>query len=448
MSAERTPPDIAVQAALRIARGDYDAWAAAARAAGWCARPVRLTGTLTRADTGTGEVMSFFSTADRPDRVLLKACQSRRATRCPACAAVYQSDARALILAGLVGGKGVTADVAARPVVFVTLTAPGFGAVHARQPDSRPCHPHPDSPTGRAGHDHRCHDRHTDDDPALATPICADCYDWEGTVIWNARAGQLWNRTMIAARRALAARAGITVRAFADRHTIAYVKIVEYQARGVIHLHALARLDPGPDNPAGGTDGLDGADVAAAIHTAAARAAAPNPHQPGRPIRWGPQTHIVVIPAGDRTRLAGYLAKYTTKSVDAGGILDRRLHTGELDNLPVAGHLRRLAQTTWTLADHPRLIDLNLRHWAHTLGYRGHWLTKSRGWSTTLTQLRTDRHNWQLEHHGHQPHDDAETAIGEWAYQGNGHTTPADTWLARHAATNHLHDRRHAWEDQ
>ncbi len=196
------------------------------------------------------------------------------------------------------------------------------------------------------------------------------------------------------------------------------------------------------------TRDLDGNDLVAAVRVAVARTTAPNPAQPRNVIRWGPQNHIVAIPAGDRSRLAGYLAKYTTKSVDTGGVLDRRLRSGELDGLPVAEHLRRLAETAWTLADHPRLVDLNLRNWAHTLGYRGHWLTKSRTWSTTLTQLRTDRHNWQLAHHGHHPETDSTTAIGEWAYQGNGHTTAADAWLARHAAANRQQHRRIAWEER
>ena len=44
---------------------------------------------------------------------------------------------------GLTGGKGVPATVAAHPCLFVTLTAPSFGPVHARRekngPISKPC---------------------------------------------------------------------------------------------------------------------------------------------------------------------------------------------------------------------------------------------------------------------------------------------------------------------
>ncbi len=205
--------DIVTQAARRVARRDYEAWAAAAAAAGWCSQPVRLTGTLHRADAATGELISTFDSNERPDRVLLKACQSRRATLCAACAAVYQSDARALILAGLVGGKGIAEAVAERPAVFVTLTAPSFGPVHTHRPLGAGCQPRA---TARvpAGHVHRCGSVHADDDPSLGTPICALCYDWEGTVVFNARVGELWRRSVIATRRALAGRVQIPIRVF------------------------------------------------------------------------------------------------------------------------------------------------------------------------------------------------------------------------------------------
>jgi hypothetical protein len=112
------------QAVARIRRPDYPAWAAQVAAAGNCAHPVRLTGRTATINTATGELLAQFDTGSQPDRVLLKACGTRRATRCATCAAVYRGDARALILAGLRGGKGISADVAGPPLVFVTLTAP------------------------------------------------------------------------------------------------------------------------------------------------------------------------------------------------------------------------------------------------------------------------------------------------------------------------------------
>lgn len=63
---------------------------------------------------------------------------------------------------------------------------------------------------------------HRENDQRLGAPICADCYDWDGTVIWNARTGLLWTRTVLAIRRALAATAGLSVRALGDHYTVAY----------------------------------------------------------------------------------------------------------------------------------------------------------------------------------------------------------------------------------
>ena len=70
-------------------------------ATGACAQPVRLSGRVRQSDPDSGEVTVVYSSAGEPDRVLLKACGTRRATRCPACAALYRGDAKALLRAGL-----------------------------------------------------------------------------------------------------------------------------------------------------------------------------------------------------------------------------------------------------------------------------------------------------------------------------------------------------------
>jgi len=43
---------------------------------------------------------------------------------------------------------------------------------------------------------------------------------------------------------------------------------------------------------------------------------------------------------------------------------------------------------------------LRLRLWAHTLGYRGHWATRSRRYSTTLKALRKARRQWHHDTNG------------------------------------------------
>jgi hypothetical protein len=174
---------------------------------------------------------------------------------------------------------------------------------------------------------------------------------------------------------------------------------------------------------------VDVTDLVVALRLGAARAAAPNPYRPGHPVRWGSQIDVRPIDPDLRRTAANYLAKYATKSSDPAGQLDHRLHSGDLTGLDLPPHLATMAATAWNLARHPGLENLNLRMWAHALGYRGHWLTKSPGWSTTFTNLRTARHHWQLQAYGH-PVDDPDRH-GDWDYQGQGHTTPGDAWLAR-----------------
>ena len=124
------------------------------------------------------------------------------------------------------------------PRAFLTLTAPSFGPVHTRTVTRRghviPC---------------RCGERHHPDDPRLGTALDPDSYDYDGAVLWQAHAGALWARFTIALRRALAAALGVRAREFRDHARLSYAKVAEYQRRGLVHFHAVIRLD-GPDGPA------------------------------------------------------------------------------------------------------------------------------------------------------------------------------------------------------
>ena len=100
------------------------------RQAGGCIQPVLLRGRVDHIDGATGELLHRYSTVHEPGGVLPVACKTRRASRCPPCAEVYSADTYQLIRAGLSGGKGVPDTVASHPCVFTTLTAPSFGPVH------------------------------------------------------------------------------------------------------------------------------------------------------------------------------------------------------------------------------------------------------------------------------------------------------------------------------
>jgi hypothetical protein len=58
-------------------------------------------------------------------------------------------------------------------------------------------------------------------------------------VVWNAHAPELWRRTVIGLRRAL----DKTARAHGARVRLSYAKAAEFQHRGLIHFHAIFRLD-------------------------------------------------------------------------------------------------------------------------------------------------------------------------------------------------------------
>lgn len=445
-SSDAELPPVVAEALRRVSRPDYHRWEAMVQASGCCAQPVRLAGRVLRADPASGELELVYSTAGEADRVLLKACETRRATRCPACASIYRGDAKVLLRAGLdnqpTGGQPDHDD--RRPVAFVTLTAPSFGPVHRARVPSGVCRPAPGGAVCTHGRPVACLQVHDDEDPDVGRATCVDCYDWEGAVVFNARVGALWHHTVIAVARHLAARAGIRVRSFSRSWRLSFAKVVEFQARGVVHVHALARLDHLDDSPTV----MDGTDLGVAFTSAAMRVSVANPADPARPVRWGTQIDIQPVPPERRRVAAAYLAKYATKSVDGGGLLDRRLRSvHHLEQLDLPEQLRRMARTAWDMGGSPELKDLNLRAWAHCLGYRGHWLTKSRYWSTTFTELRARRQAWRLDQLGIDPAE-LEWRVGEWDYQGVGHLTAGDAWLAASAAASRELNRRIAWEER
>ena len=190
----------------RAARPDYPAFEAQLRSSGYCARPIRLRGQIQTCDEhGHRRV---WTTDTEPDGILRKACGNRREAVCPACAERYRQDAYHLIGAGLRGGKGVPDTVTEHPAVFFTLTAPSFGPVHTRPlgPGGEPrrCRPRRDAPTCQHGARLSCARVHDEADACLGEPICPDCFDYAGAVVWNHTVGELWRCTTIYIPRALA----------------------------------------------------------------------------------------------------------------------------------------------------------------------------------------------------------------------------------------------------
>ena len=432
------------------APGGYDAFSAQVRGARCCRRPVRLSGRVTAVGPD-GRPAVVFDSGQLPDGVLLKACGTRRETLCPPCAALYRGDAFQLVAAGLRGGKGVPETVGEHPAVLLTLTAPSFGAVHRRQPDGS-CHR-----VGRRcahGVAHVCGARHGEDDDALGQALCADCYDYEAAVLFNASVSELWRRTTIYALRALGTLTGLGVRRAAKTLRLSYVKVVEFQRRGSVHLHALVRLDVRGDELGPAPDGIDAAMLASALQVATRKVTAPLAGgEPGRRIGWGSQVDTALVSDVDhgRRRVAAYLGKYACKGSDEAGVLNHRLRAGVPAGAELPTHLRMLVETAWALSQEPGRAELRLRLWAHTCGFRGHFLTKSRAYSTTFGALRGEREAWRVTNRaadllGAPVSTVDDDVVREWRFDGSGYLTAGDATLAENLAEQVRLGRRLAHE--
>jgi hypothetical protein len=402
-----------------------------------CSQPVQLRGRVDYLDHTTGELLHRYSTGGEPGGVLHVPCKTRRASRCPSCAETYRVDTYHLIRAGLTGGKGVPPTVTAHPALFVTLTAPSFGPVHTRKEKNGhalPCRPRRDGGTCPHGRPVGCPERHHPDDPRVGEPICPDCYDYTGSALFNAHAPELWRRFTITLRRYLARLAGMTQKAMAEQVRVSFAKVAEYQRRGVVHFHAVIRLD-GHEGP----DIMPPTWATADLLTDAVRAAVPVVQVgttdagtvPARNLRWGDQLDIrPITTTGELTdnAVAGYVAKYATKAAECTGTLDRRITSADaVDLLPVTAHARRLIRECLGLGMLPEFEHLRLIAWAHMLGFRGHFSTKSRRYSTTLGALRAVRTAYRAQQNAPDlaARPDTVLVLGDWHFAGRGHAAEA-----------------------
>jgi hypothetical protein len=323
----------------------------------------------------------------------------------------------------------------------------------------------------------------------------------------NALSTRLWARTVQLVNRAVARMLGIPQRDWLDHGRISVAKVAEYQARGVVHFHAIFRLD-GPDGdedqlPAGATVDL----LARAVTQAVGTARLPAPTD-GQCVQWGDQLDLRPISTGEAApaepvscdQVAAYLAKYATKGTEASGAVDHPFVCREcqgtgrvraagsavtrtcqkcagtgivepIDDLRVRPHAKTLISTCWRLGGTPELAKLRLRPWAHMLGFRGHFATKSRRYSTTLGCLRDPRRIWRetrtLLAYGLDPttpihhrtardpdtldehataadlEQDAVVVIGSWRYTGCGHSPGEAVFAATIAAD--LAESRRLW---
>jgi hypothetical protein len=293
-------------------------------------------------------------------------------------------------------------------------------------------------------------------------------------VLWNALAGRLWSRTTIYLYRALAQLVGLSEADLRGLVRVSFAKVAEYQRRGAVHFHAVIRLDAATTcrcpacllpPPAGFTAEL----LEVAVRQAAATVTVPCPavdDDQGVTLTagWGKQLDVRHLDADDdggelsAEQVAGYVAKYATKSTEALGVtLDHRVTAEALDGLELPAHVAELVRACWELGARPGLAKLRLRAWAHMLGFGGHFSSKSRRYSTTLGALRRARVAYAIRRRrggtlpldawGRPEDDQAAVVIATWCYLGSGYQSTGEAWLAALAAAHAREARRIAKEE-
>jgi hypothetical protein len=421
-------------------RPDFGRWEREFAADCGCSHPIQLRNRTDMIDTTTGELAPLYGTA-------ATACGNRREAICPACSAVYKRDARQLVRAGLAGGKGIPESITAHPCVFATLTAPSFGPVHARRMRGKtvlPCRPRRDAKTRRCPHgrDISCPTRHAETDPQLGQPMCPACYDYETAVLFNAHAADLWRRFVTYLPRHLARRLGITQKLLRSLVRIRFVKVAEYQVRGVVHFHAVIRLDAAGEDYQPPPPGITADLLCDAIDQAAAVRLIIDHDGQAVALGFGTQTDTRIIRHGsglpgsgqalNGQAVANYIAKYATKTITGHGLPSTRIRReADLGQLRCTAHYRAMITAAWQLGG--TRPTTRFRAWAHMLGYGGHFLTKSRRYSVTFGQLRTARADHRRASRPQDPGLDAwgrpldETVVLVlgiiWSYAGTGQTT-------------------------
>ncbi|MDQ1526630.1 MAG: hypothetical protein QOG18_1243, partial [Microbacteriaceae bacterium] len=201
--------------------------------------------------------------------------------------------------------------------------------------------------------------------------------------------------------------------------------------------------------------GIDATGLAEAIRQAAAhvRLTVEMPDGPDLVLRFGDQLDTQTVNGGPTDELtpehaARYIAKYSTKSAEDFGVGQRRITPEALRLLGVTDHVETLVRVAWQLGEHPAYEGL--RRWVHMLGFRGHFASKSRRYSTTLGAIRRERRTYRqrqaAEHVRELLDEDTTLVVSHWEFTGQGYLTTGDTTLALSAAAR-ARDQRQAARD-
>jgi hypothetical protein len=281
-----------------------------------------------------------------------------------------------------------------RPVTMITLTAPGadvFGKVHSR-------HIRKDGVVKSCA----CRIRHHEGAEVLGTPINIATYNHQAAADFNAHASRLFAVTIQKLGRIL-------------KRKLKVVRVVEFQARGLLHIHALIQ---GPVTQRslelairGGTNLRTKRKIAPAISGV---------------WNWGPQCKADVIAGGDTgraisymTKVVSYALKDTTTSVDVSTNHGKKMAQAGSRSCkcgltrPECLHgdpffdviswvcdsngVMRKCINKFPYQSRPRQSEYPCRR--HRLarngwGFRGHVLAKSKTWPLTFAAVRKRRFEW------------------------------------------------------
>ncbi|WP_449283475.1 replication initiator [Leucobacter sp.] len=395
-----------------------------------CQRPVHMNGV----NPDTGEAVE-----------LEMRCNTRKARICPSCAALYRGDIKAIMREGI-----HTAQSQGDAVVFLTLTAPSFGATHYVAPTPPPRLSSRRRTQWSRRYQRRCSCgvQHAPGERRyLGVPVSTGGYDYGAQVRWNLAAGRLWSRTADELTRILDVRD-----CEGKLQRLPYAAVAEWQSRGAIHLHVIARIPRdrlAMLQPMNANERGSGAlrlkrleDEATAVTTTV----------DGETIGWGTQCVAEVVSTERQMlRTAGYFAKavmYAVKDLTAEAGEDAP-HSPEL-----AMHHKRLHaaaarlrcgtrptsnpnastlgddEARWLRCSNDQLNGKpgtrrgcrSQRH--YQWGWRGHAVRRSRSWSVlTITECRRRRR----EHHAPEGHD---TEAWVWERPSNGEPIQGEryTW--------------------
>lgn len=165
-----------------------------------CSHPLALR--LTRVHGLTGELTT--GTVERR-------CGTPVLERCPSCAEIYRRDAMRVLFEGVAANPG--------PRTWITLTAPGdavFGRTHTA------------AYTRKASQRCACREFHSPNDPRVGEPLDPAAFRYDLVADFNRAAGRLVAVTMQKLRRLTG-----------SDEPLPYARVVEYQRRGLVHVHVL-----------------------------------------------------------------------------------------------------------------------------------------------------------------------------------------------------------------